>query len=120
MLISHIENKSVEIPLITNKVIPNNLPTKWQIDTPWLGHSCQKSTPCKGIIAQHLKDAGFKIIAIGNSETDICMTDLADLTFATGSLVNILNDKKHNFVKFEDFNDISNILFSIKDDTNEN
>lgn len=110
VLIDHIKNKKNTVPLVTNQIISKEVPTKWQIQSPWLEHACQRSTPCKGVIAEQLKNAGFKIIAIGNSETDLCMTNLADLTFATGGLVSILKKQKQNHIEFENFNDVSSVL----------
>lgn len=118
MLIQHIEENHKEIPLITNRIVTNENSTSWRIDSPWLNEACQKSTPCKGKIAQALKEAKYNVIAIGNSETDVCMTEYADITFATGSLVSILNEQGNNFSSFETFDDISTQLFNKSGDKN--
>ena len=111
MLLNHLRTNFSQIPLITNKIVTVGSTNQWRIESPWLEQACQLSTPCKGSIASFLKKNNYNVIVIGNSETDACMIDYADLTFATGSLIKYLKNSQKKFISFSIFDEISNILF---------
>jgi 2-hydroxy-3-keto-5-methylthiopentenyl-1-phosphate phosphatase len=113
ILVDHIISGKSEVSLVTNRLVNSFSESNWEILTPWGEHSCQKSTPCKGIILDAIKKLGYYTIAIGNSETDICMAEKADYVFATGSLPNQLRQRSIKHYPFTSFNQVSKGLQSL-------
>lgn len=105
-----LENAQTLVPLISNKVVSDISPQKWQIESIWADASCQLSTPCKAIFARHLKQSGYTVISIGNSETDICMAEIADHVFATGSLTKHLEMEQIKYYPFSTFYEVSEVI----------
>lgn len=107
--LTEISNKY--LPVISNTVEYDAKNYRWKLNLKWDYIKCTLSSPCKAKIALQLKKLGFKkVVVIGNSESDICMAEAADLAFSTGSLTNICNKKKITSKHFMNFGEIVKIL----------
>ena len=74
-------------------------------------YESQKCTPDKAKIAQELKSQyGVPIICIGDGSTDYDITQIADITFATGSLSKHCEKNGLRFIPFTTFHEIKEAL----------
>lgn len=100
------------LPVISNKLDFDG--SKWKLTLKWDHLQCKLSSPCKAEIIKLLKSVGTKyIISIGNSESDYCMAEMADIVFSTGSLTQICARNKINANHFNDFYDLMNIFMNM-------
>jgi len=94
--------------------IENN---KWQViqsDLPKIKDLCNH---CKTNHIIESQRKGYKVVYIGDGNTDRCPAETADIVFAKDSLAEYLDMKKKKYFKYQDFSDIQNILdneFKIK------
>jgi 2-hydroxy-3-keto-5-methylthiopentenyl-1-phosphate phosphatase len=103
----YLEPTQTVVPLISNRVINHQTDRDWQVEQLWVDASCQLSCPCKAHFVDFLKNQGYQVITIGNSETDICMSEKADHVFATGSLKKHLQKKSIEYYPFETFSELT-------------
>ena len=95
------------------KVYSNSLNVKnkvWKVeqsDLPKIKNLCNH---CK---THHLVEAQqerYKVVYIGDGNTDRCPAETADIIFAKESLAEYLKNKNKKFFKYQNFNDILKIL----------
>ena len=68
---------------------------------------------CNHCKTNHIKESqknGFKIVYIGDGNTDRCPAENADIVFAKDSLADYLELKKIKYFKYQNFSDIQDIL----------
>ena len=82
----------------------------WQVvqsELPKINNLCNH---CK---TNHLVESqknGYKVVYIGDGNTDRCPAETADIIFAKESLADYLRSKNKDFFEYQNFNDIQNIL----------
>ena len=54
---------------------------------PSRGDGCGRCGFCKGTVVRELRDAGHRVLVLGDGTADRCAADAADFVFATGRLV---------------------------------
>lgn len=64
----------------------------------------------KAKVVKYFKTKYKTVFYAGDSEPDLEASQLADVTFATGQLVNMLSSRKHPFVKFDNFKEIETYI----------
>ncbi|OGM11301.1 hypothetical protein A2Z22_05115 [Candidatus Woesebacteria bacterium RBG_16_34_12] len=95
------------INIISNKIYFNNKLKGWGISFPWVNYSCKISSPCKGLIAEFLREkCADKIVTIGNSSTDLCMVENSDQVFCTGELTKICLERGIASKHFDSFKEL--------------
>jgi len=97
-----------KIPVISNDILYDKNIGTWNIQLLWEKYSCKLSSPCKGTILQAFRNNYDKIIAIGNSESDICMIEKADISFAFGTLQKICETQNIPCQNVKNFTEIKN------------
>ena len=87
--------------------------TRIQIDMPWLPKACEECNQCAcckiRIMEDYSTDKYYRI-TIGDSLTDLGMTERADLAFARARLLDYALEKKLPVTEFNDFTDILSVL----------
>ena len=87
--------------------IENN---KWQVvqsDLPKIKNLCNH---CKTNHINKSQKEGYKVVYIGDGNTDRCPAENADIVFAKNSLADYLEKKNKKFYKYQNFTDIQNKL----------
>ena len=89
--------------VIANRIAYDTDAQRWELHFPFPKYQCRISSPCKGMIARRYIGKGFKVYAIGNSYSDICMAKNANRIFTTGSLTDICRKLHLSYTPFTDF-----------------
>ncbi len=102
------------IPVLCNKVFENSDGSYNFVCHPVKN---DRWAPDKAFIAKHLKKKfQIPIIYAGDGASDYDIVEVADLVFATSSLVEHCKMKSIGFHYFANFNDVKNKISEIKDD----
>lgn len=102
------------VPIISNTFSFDKSKKKWKLELLWNKYSCHLSAPCKGAILQSFRKDFDEIIAIGNSESDICMIKKADIAFAFGTLQQICKNEKIPAYNVADFHQIQKLIEKLR------
>jgi len=83
---------------------------KWQViqsDLPKINDLCNH---CKTNHINESQKNGYKVVYIGDGNTDRCPAENADIVFAKSSLADYLEMKNKKYYRYENFSDIQKIL----------
>lgn len=84
-----------------------------QIDMPWLPKACDECKQCACCKIRILEDYPvdkYYRITIGDSLTDLGMTERADMAFARARLLDYASEKNLPVTPFDDFTDVLSVL----------
>jgi len=95
-----------QLPVIANHLVYQPESGTWDLSFPMSEFTCRVSSPCKGCVADYFIKRGFRITAIGNSSSDLCLVRTADRVFSTGSLTAVCHRKGISSVPFTSFSEI--------------
>ncbi len=95
------------IPVVANDIEYDATQDDWNVQLTWSDRSCRLTSPCKEQFLLNKKGKFNKTVVVGNSESDICMSSVADVVYATGSLPRLLRERDIDFQKFTTFDEIS-------------
>jgi len=87
--------------------------THIQIHMPWLPKTCDECNQCaccKIRIMENYPVEDYYRITIGDSLTDLGMTERADLAFARARLLDYASEKRLSVTEFNDFTDVQSFL----------
>lgn len=76
---------------------------------------CCDRGPCGNCKVKHYnkyKEDAEKVIFIGDGVTDMPVAEVAEIVFAKEALAQYLDKKGIEYIKYEDFTDINNIIFN--------
>ena len=79
---------------------------------PYFEYGCGRCANCKGYHVKKAKQAGFKVIYVGDGLSDRCGADAADIVFAKigRDLERYCDDQKLPHHKFDNFKDVLEII----------
>lgn len=63
--------------------------------------SCGECGSCKRAVIEELKEAGYRVVAIGDGNADRCMAQAADVLYARARLREWCDREQHPYVPFE-------------------
>lgn len=75
-----------DLPVAANRLSPGKPPQRWQLSSPFKAAGCASGT-CKCACAQAVRDAGQKVLLIGDGASDFCAAERADFVFAKHRLI---------------------------------
>ena len=79
-------------------------------DFPYFEQGCGKCGNCKGGHLKIEKIPGNYIVYIGDGYSDRCAAPYADIIFAKKDFAKYLSEENIPFIRFENFNDVMNVL----------
>lgn len=77
--------------------------------------NCCGYGPCGNCKVRHYKNYKKNdntVIFIGDGLSDYCVSEIADVVFAKGSLLNYCKENNIDYISWQDFNDIKEIIFN--------
>lgn len=81
-----------------------------RLSWPWLENECDRCANCKGSQIRRLRAPGQTAVYIGDGKSDLCALPEADLVLAKGFLADYCRENGMDFVPFNDFAEITDIL----------
>lgn len=78
--------------------------------TPYASEECRDCGNCKKNTVQAEKEKGNFVIYIGDGESDFCASQYADMRFARDALAMHLSKKGEEFILFDSFYDILDVI----------
>ncbi|WP_238889007.1 MtnX-like HAD-IB family phosphatase [Achromobacter insuavis] len=92
-----------QIPIVANRLLPAG-PRRWKLETPWAQAGCA-SANCKcGQLEAH-REAGRRILYVGDGTSDFCVSTNADYVLAKAWLLDYCREKKLPHSSFVDFDE---------------
>ena len=96
------------LPVVANQAKIEN--SRLKVSWPYFAQSCGKCGNCKGYHLRRLKQSGRLAVYIGDGKSDVCAVPEADVIFAKGDLAEFCRRERIDFLPFDDFSTISQIL----------
>ena len=96
------------IPVMANQAKVEN--SRLVISWPHFAQSCGRCGNCKGYHLRRLKQPGRLAVYIGDGKSDLCAVPEADVIFAKGDLAEFCRREDIDFLPFNDFSAISQML----------
>lgn len=73
---------------------------------------CADCANCKGVAAREARDAGHRVVGVGDSFTDRCLVREAEHVFARGWLATHCEEEGIHHVPYEDFHPVTRLVRS--------
>jgi 2-hydroxy-3-keto-5-methylthiopentenyl-1-phosphate phosphatase len=102
------QNGLAGLPVFSNGAILEN--GRLRLSWPWLDNGCDRCANCKGFQIRRLRTPGQTAVYIGDGKSDLCALPEADLVLAKGFLADHCRENGIDFVPFNDFAEITDIL----------
>ena len=102
------QNGLAGLPVFSNRAVLEN--GRLRLSWPWLDNGCDRCANCKGFQIRRLRAPGQTAVYIGDGKSDLCALPEADLVLAKGFLADYCRENRIDFVPFNDFAEITDIL----------
>ncbi|NMC43818.1 MAG: MtnX-like HAD-IB family phosphatase [candidate division Zixibacteria bacterium] len=96
------------LPVFSNRAVVEN--GRLRLDWPWIDNECDRCANCKGFQIRRLRTPGQTAVYIGDGKSDLCALPEADMILAKGFLADHCRQNGIDFVPFNDFAEITDIL----------
>jgi 2,3-diketo-5-methylthio-1-phosphopentane phosphatase len=96
------------LPVFSNRAVLEN--GRLRLSFPWLDNGCEVCANCKGFQIRRLRMPGQTAVYIGDGKSDLCAVPEADVILAKGFLADHCRENGMDFVPFNDFAEITDIL----------
>lgn len=96
------------LPVFSNRAVVDN--GRLRLDWPWVDNECDRCANCKGFQIRRLRTPGQTAVYIGDGKSDLCALPEADMILAKGFLADHCRQNGIDFVPFNDFAEITDIL----------